>query len=326
MDHFQPPKLLKNAHTQSILNSIKLRRPLVFHRAKSMLAASKPHVLHCGEGVRLQGYFSGRNDFPKDLCILIHGWEGSVDSAYLVSAAGYLWRMGFDVFRLNLRDHGGTHHLNKEIFHSCRIKEVVGAVKAISETFPHKRLLLGGFSLGGNFALRVAVRAPDAGIRLDRVAAVCPVLNPKHTMEAMENGLFIYHWYFMKKWRRALEIKAKCFPETGELQNIPGFSKISAMTAYFIRRFTEFPDLDTYLNGYAITGDALAGLEVPSLIIASLDDPVIPSKDLKELARPEKLEIEAVPCGGHCGFLENYRLMSWADRKMAEIFQKDAVA
>lgn len=321
MENFQPPKLLKNAHIQSILNSIKLRRPLVFHRAKGMRNASTPHILDCGDGVRLQGFFSGNGRGRKNLCILIHGWEGSVDSSYLVSAVGFLWRMGFDVFRLNLRDHGGTHHLNKEIFHSCRIKEVVGAVKAIAETFPHNRLLLGGFSLGGNFALRVAVRAPDAGIRLDRVVAVCPVLNPKHTMEAMETGFFIYHWYFMRKWRRALEIKANYFPEIDALQHIPRFLKISAMTEYFIRKFTEFPDLYTYLNGYAITGDVLAGLKVPSIIIASLDDPVIPSKDLKELARPEKLMVEAIPYGGHCGFLENFRFLSWADRKIAEILQ-----
>ena len=34
---------------------------------------------------------------------------------------------GFDVFRLNLRDHGTSHHLNPELFHSNRISEVVGA-------------------------------------------------------------------------------------------------------------------------------------------------------------------------------------------------------
>ena len=34
----------------------------------------------------------------------------------------------YDVARLNLRDHGDSHHLNDEIFHSCRIAEVVGAV------------------------------------------------------------------------------------------------------------------------------------------------------------------------------------------------------
>jgi hypothetical protein len=238
-----------------------------------------------------------------------------------MSAAGFLWNSGFNVFRLNLRDHGESHHLNKELFHSCRIAEVVGAVKTIAEKFPHEKLFLGGFSLGGNFALRVAVRAPDAGIRLDRVVAVCPVLNPKHTMEAMEDGLFIYHWYFMKKWRRSLEIKRKYYPDLDGLGHIPRFQKISDMTDYFVRKFTDYPDLFTYLNGYTITGDALANLQIPSFIIASLDDPVIPAKDIEKLATPGCLTIETTRYGGHCGFLEDFRLLSWMDRKMEKIFR-----
>jgi uncharacterized protein len=321
MVNFNPPVLLRNNHVQSVLNSLKLRKPIVKLRVKGMLHASKQYIIDCGDGVRLQGFYSGHPPGPRDVCILIHGWEGSADSSYLISAAGFLWNKGLNVFRLNLRDHGESHHLNKELFHSCRIAEVVGAIKTISDTFPHNRLFLGGFSLGGNFALRVAVRAPEVGIHIDRVASVCPVLNPKHTMEAMESGLFIYHWYFMKKWRFSLDIKRKYFPEMDGLQNIPSFNKISEMTDYFVRRFTEYPDLYTYLNGYTITGDALANLQVPSYIIASLDDPVIPAKDIENLATSDCLTIETTRYGGHCGFLEDFRLRSWADRKMAEIFQ-----
>ena len=42
---------------------------------------------------------------------------------------------GFDVVRLNLRDHGETHHLNRDLFHSCRLPEVVGAVRALQQCF-----------------------------------------------------------------------------------------------------------------------------------------------------------------------------------------------
>ena len=37
--------------------------------------------------------------------------------------------------RLNLRDHGTTHHLNRELFHSCRLPEVVGAIQALARRF-----------------------------------------------------------------------------------------------------------------------------------------------------------------------------------------------
>jgi len=321
MNNFDPPRLLRNPHTQSILNSIKLRRPLVNHRSRDMRNAAVSHILDCGEGVRLQGYFSGHPPDTRDLCILIHGWEGSSESSYLLSAAGALWDEGVDVFRLNMRDHGPTHHLNEGLFHSCRIDEIVGAVLRIGDTFPHKRLFLAGFSLGGNFALRVAAKAPAAGIQLDKTVAVCPVLYPPNTLHAMETGLQIYHLYFMKKWRDSLRIKRKYFPRLKGLERISGFKTISDMTAYFVKNFTDFPDMMTYLKGYAITGQALENLCIPSVIIASMDDPIIPAKDLAHLASPDCLKIKTTQYGGHCGFLKNFYLHSWADRRIIELFQ-----
>jgi len=57
------------------------------------------------------------------VAILLHGWEGSAEATYVLSLGSLLLSHGFDVVRLNLRDHGATHHLNREIFHSCRLPE-----------------------------------------------------------------------------------------------------------------------------------------------------------------------------------------------------------
>ena len=321
VNEFTPPLLLRNNHVQSILNSLRLRRPLVFQRAKQMLRRSSSHILDCGDGVRLQGYHSSHASDKKDLCILIHGWEGSSESSYLLSAAGHLWKNGMDIFRLNMRDHGPTHHLNEGLFHSCRIREVVGAVKYIEKLFPHRRLLLGGFSLGGNFALRVALHAPGEGINLHHVFAVCPVLYPPHTMIALETGLQVYQLYFMKKWRNSLRRKYRLFPHLTLLKRLPRFRSIGRMTDFFVRNFTEFPDLMTYLKGYSICDDALAELSVPSTVISSLDDPIIPSSDISRLAASRWLEIKTCARGGHCGFLMDYRLTSWVDGRIADILE-----
>ena len=102
--------------------------------------------------------------------MILHGWEGSAESCYVISLGAELLASGFDVLRLNLRDHGDSHHLNREIFHSCRLAEVVGATRAVAQRFPQARIFLAGFSLGGNFVLRVSADAGAPGA-LERVIA-----------------------------------------------------------------------------------------------------------------------------------------------------------
>jgi len=77
------------------------------------------------------------------------------------------------VLRLNLRDHGDTQALNIGLFHSCRLGEVVGAVRSLQHQHPRRELSLVGFSLGGNFGLRadVGLASPSNHRPAPRVAA-----------------------------------------------------------------------------------------------------------------------------------------------------------
>lgn len=314
---------LANAHFQSIVPSLSLRRPFIASRAKQMLKVADTRIVDCGDGVRLLGHYSSQEAAGKaparDLAILLHGWEGSADSVYVLSLGSHLFSLGCDVFRLNFRDHGPSHHLNEDIFHSCRLDEVIGAVRGIQASLPDKRITIAGFSLGGNFALRVAAKAPRAGIELARAAAVCPVLRPHSTMEVLENGWFIYQQYFINKWKRSLRRKQQCFPKRYDFSKILAQTSIRDMTELLVRSYSEFGDLDAYLNGYAITGDALAHLEVPSHILISLDDPIIPARDLENLARTPHLHVTSIRNGGHCGFMDTFTGASWADRQIARL-------
>lgn len=314
VQNFEPPRGLRHRHVQSLLAGWPLRQRWLRRRSAGLLAASRAEIVACGDGVRLLGYFSGRPRESKGLAILLHGWEGSAEASYVLSVGGLLYDAGFAVFRLNFRDHGDTYALNRELFHSCRIEEVVGAVAEIAARHPSERLFIVGHSLGGNFALRVAARAPAAGIAVTKVVAVCPVLRPSSTMRALEEGLWVYRRYFLRRWRRSLSAKAACFPELYDFGDLRRFRTLTATTEFFATRYAGFPDLDSYLNGYAITGEALAKLAVPAKVIAAADDPVIPIADLADLAASPALSIEVLAHGGHCAFIEDYRLRSWVDR------------
>src|SRR5579863_1192655 len=208
---FRPPAWLRNRHLQSMLASTSARRGPIVRRAAPLVAAQREMLLECGDGVRLQCFRSSPRRGHGMPVVLLHGWEGSAESLYVLSLGQQLFEQGFDVLRLNLRDHGATHHLNRELFHSCLLPEVVGAMRALQATLG-RPLRLVGFSLGGNFMLRVGAEADAAGLDLARIIAVSPVLDPSDTLRALESGFVGYPLYFVRKWWRSLLKKEAAWP------------------------------------------------------------------------------------------------------------------
>lgn len=312
---FRPRGLLRNPHLQSVLASSAIRRWRFREHHRALEAVSIEHVLDCGEGVRLQGFLARQVALPqaKALVVLLHGWEGSGQSSYILNVGARLLDEGYDVFRLNFRDHGATHHLNREIFHSCRIEEVVGAVAELSRRHAEQPLALAGFSLGGNFALRVALRAPGRGIGLARVVAVCPAIRPTAILDAIESAPWFYHAYFMRKWRESLKRKAAAFPDAYVFDERFLKQRMRELTAELIVRYTEYGSLENYLDGYSIHGDRLARLTVPVAILTAEDDPIIPIDDFHALELPEHVTLDIAPHGGHCGFIRDWSLKSYAE-------------
>lgn len=318
--------MLRSAHLQTMVGSVLPRSWLIRRRAEDLLARAQPLLLDCGDGVRLQAWHSPqplnrRASDGRRLAILLHGWEGNVESPYVLSAAALLYQHNFAIVRLNLRDHGGTQALNKEIFHSCRLPEVVGAVRAISALFPSARLYLAGFSLGGNFMLRVAadLAAPE---QLAGVVAVSPVLDPEATLSALEQGLTIYQRYFVKRWTRSLRAKQRAWPDERDYEPLMRSQDLRRMTADLVQHCTDFGSLEAYLSGYAVTGERLSSLRVPAHIVLSADDPIIPAAHLSSLARSDRLRIVRTRYGGHCGFVDYMTGPSFADRYMLEQFEQ----
>lgn len=289
-----------------------------------MLAASREYLLDCGDGVRLQAFHSpasspNSNKRPT-LVVLLHGWEGSAQSLYVLSLAQSLHEQGFDVVRLNLRDHGETHHLNRDLFHSCRLDEVVGAIKEIQSHFVKDRLVLAGFSLGGNFMLRVAAQAQQANLQIHRALGISPVLDPAVTLDALERGAMLYRWYFVRKWSRSLRRKQQAWPGQFDLDELMASQDLRRMTRELVLSHAGYPQVEDYFAGYAITGDRLAGLVVPSTLVTALDDPIIPATDLTRIAQSPALKIITTETGGHCGFFESFTGPGWIDRLvLAEI-------
>lgn len=283
-DSFTPPLWLRNTHVQTIGSSLFARTP--------QLPASTRKVLTTSEDVRLEVFIHRPDETTTATAtqvILLHGWLGSADSSYILSATSDLLTAGHQVVRLNLRDHGDTAHMNEEMFHSARIKEVVEACQQLAD----RPTGLVGYSLGGNFALRVCAHTSMPAL------AICPAIDPASSCTMIDSGPAVYRSYFLKKWYRALANKAAAFPDLYDFSDVQNIPTVLALTDRFIGGHLPYPTSAEYFDSYRIRGEMVAGK--PAKIIAAKDDPVIPWQSI--VALDADVDLQLTEHGGHCGYI-----------------------
>ena len=320
---FCPNLLSRNRHLQSILATTRVRN----NGRNAMMDAARPVIVDGGSGVRLLGYHSVQPDQPgKALIILIHGWEGSSESAYIQSSGKYMFAKGYDVFRLNLRDHGESHHLNEGLFHGALIDETVEAVNDICRRANGLSVYLVGFSLGGNFSLRVALRQSFCRIvNLRHVFAISPPLDPYKATRCIDESLPFYRYYFLRKWKRSLRKKQALFPDKYNFNGILNLRTCLGLTEALMPWHPEYSDCRLYFREYTLLNDAFKDLSIPVTVVTAEDDPFIPVADFRRLEKNPRLQLLIQRYGGHCGFLEFFPYACWYDRLIDRAIRKDIV-
>lgn len=314
---FRPPFSLRSGHLQSLLGSSGIRRKAVMARSLALRDAAEVWTLDGGDGIRLQGMYSKQPAESKGLAVLLHGWEGNVNSNYMLGTGARLFGEGFDVFRLNFRDHGDTHHLNPGMFHSCRLDEVVHALRDLQDRLGAGKWGLAGYSLGGNFSLRVGLKAGESGLDIGRIVAICPVIDPAKAMDSMEGSMGFYEWYFERKWTRSLLAKKACFPDLYGEETWHEIRGLRARTHHMAKTHG-YSGAEEYFDGYSIAKGRLSPLAVPATILTAEDDPVVPVCDFHELPDNPLLELLISRYGGHCAYLKNWSFDSAAEDLILE--------
>lgn len=305
--NFTPRSFLRNRHLQSIMASARLLLPL--HR--NLLTRTEEMIIETSDGSKLLSYFT-RHPHSRGLLILLHGWEGSASSAYVLAAGSYFFSKGFSVCRLNLRDHGESHHLNEGLFHGALLQETFDAVNDIAGKALDLPVYLMGFSLGANFSLRIAIKHSQTPIHnLKHVFAVSPPLDPYKTTLAIDNGPSFYRKYFLKKWRRSLQKKQKLFPNKYDFSKMIGNHSCLKLTSDMMVYFPQFSSYRDYFRLYTLTHESFKELNVPVRIFIAEDDPVIPIEDFQEFHHERHLNISRQLFGGHCGFIDLFPYSRW---------------
>ncbi len=319
---FLPHRLVRSGHIQTLLarQSPRGAARQVAHEQPILLdAGPSTTALDAGQHVCLLAYYT--SCLPtverRGLVLMLHGWEGCSHSPYDIMMTDMLMAAGFDVVRLNFRDHGPGYHvnpytLNRGLFLGTLLQEAVHVTHAIAALAAGLPFYMVGVSMGGNFALRLAChhrQQPFAN--LTKVIAINPAANPARATDLID-AQPIYRRYFRKRWLGSLLAKQHLFPELYDFNGLEQLPTIRSMTEWLVQRYGHFyGDFRTaaeYFAQYTVQDAELAQLTVPVTLIAALDDPVIDAADLIAFQPHPLLERQLHPTGGHVGFVNIFPL------------------
>jgi predicted alpha/beta-fold hydrolase len=305
---FLPPLWLRSGMVQTFLASSTRRQKL----GQAFEADATRLDLPAGDGMRTSCYLNERAD-AKGLVILFHGWLGTPQSGYVVSAARRLYNAGFSIARMTLPDHGDAALMNAGIIDITRhdfLREAVRNLVAERRDLP---VGIMGFSLGGNFALRLARDLNDHPIRnLRHIIGISPVIEPADTCDMIDAYAFFRH-YFLRKFTKLARAKQALYPHLDTIDEVLAHRTIRGLTEVSVRRWTPFPDIDSYFAGYRIRPGDFTDCPARVTRLSAQDDPIVRAIHAQSLPEDPGLERIFTRHGGHNGFFSVFPHVAFSE-------------
>ena len=242
------------------------------------------------------------------LLILLHGLEGSSLAHYMRGCADKAFAAGFNVIRLNQRNCGGTERLAAGLYHSGLTHDADFVLREVTARDGIADVVVAGYSLGGNLALKLAGDYGDTPPpQLRGVAAVSPVIELDACVRALERrSNAVYQWNFVRGLRARMRRKDACFPGRFPMHRLAGIRTVRQFDAAFTAPHFGFSSAEDYYHR-ASAMRVVGRIRVPAMVLSAADDPFVPAAIFREPALTSNPNVEVVvtPHGGHCGFLEH---------------------
>lgn len=257
--------------------------------------------------------------------VIGHGLTGSHRSTQVVRLARRLYASGYRIFRVDLRGNGAARGHARGIYHVGHSDDFRAAVEEVHARCDGSRIAVIGVSMSGNIALKMAAEAAGGGIPgLATVIALCPPIDPAgSSRRLMEPENRLYERYFVGRLMGQARERLRQYPEFGPV--------------VFRRHMHlwEFDDLYTAPQaGFASVEDyytrassaaRIRSISIPTLILASRDDPLVDARAFEELwaslpgGHPVRLVLTRK--GGHLGYIARGRshiYRHWMDELISD--------
>jgi predicted alpha/beta-fold hydrolase len=314
---FEPHPLLRNSHVMTVAGAL-------LPRSTPELRRTEARLFEVEAGTRLLARCHWQPEPSSSPTLaLVHGLEGSSESTYMRTLAMKAFAAGFNVVRINQRNCGGSELLTATLYNSGLSADFRAVLFELIERDKLPQIVFVGYSMGGNLVLKMAGELGAAAPReLRAIGAVCPTLDLAACVDAIarrEN--WFYQWHFVRHLKSRMRRKARLFP---------GQFKLDGMK--HVRTVREFDEAITApCCGYRNAADyyekasamrVVRRIAVPTLIITSKDDPVVPFESFGalEIAGNPQIEVAATEFGGHCAFISRLSGVEryWAEARLVE--------
>lgn len=251
--------------------------------------------------------------------VLMHGLGGSSNSRYILRLSQYFFGKGQRVVRVNFRGCGPGEGLARKPSHAGRSSDLLAVCKVLKMQFPESDLKLVGYSLSGNIVLKLLGELGfEAPALIERAIAVCPLVDLK------EGSIFIgkpekrmFEKYYLDCLREKVARKKIIYPDYPDIF-FPDPLSMVIFDDIYTAPLSGFKNVEEYYESSS-ANRVIDKIVVPTKILYSLDDPIVPPKSITELQLPPAVSSYATRHGGHVGFLGwsgTDFWFRWMDRKI----------
>jgi predicted alpha/beta-fold hydrolase len=328
---FYPHPILRGGHLQTLISARMREADSTFP------ATHRRHTIDLADGDALVMHDDEPHDWTsrQGSVLLLHGICGCHAASYMVRFQQRLNQRGVRTFRLDMRGCGDSAELCHSITHAGRSEDVLSAMEFITDLIDDQSSPLGaaGVSLGANQLLLAAGRVgigthqPPAGWdRVGPILAIAPPLDLQTCSDAMEAArLRFYNWYFIKHLLRRASPRLRSREDYQSMLRQRKPRTLREFDRLFTAPLAGFAcERDYYGQSSAIT--VVKNIEVPTLIVTSADDPLVPVASFDTITREKStsrtkdaVRLHISPRGGHHGFLQRDRT-GWTDELVSEFF------
>lgn len=234
----------------------------------------------------------------RQLLVILHGMGGQVDRGYCVKAARAARRANMPCLRLALR---GADGRGADLHHAGFVDDL-GPLLATPPWDRFEKIGIVGYSLGGHVALAAACANVDE--RLSAAASICAPLDLKVCQEALDSPRgWIYRRYLLNGMKRTYAAIARGGRASTPPERVAAVRTIREWDALTVVPRFGFRDVDHYYGTQSV-GPKLKSMSIPSLVVVSPDDPMVPADSMRgPLGRAsQKVVVRWVKNGGHVSF------------------------